>query len=134
MFIAKTSRAWTGVSGSFLILFSRYPEKEIRGLVRHVRLVPSGHFMVGSALAVVRSRGKPNTEFDISLSGEFGSDGLTKNPDQYRKGEIFLWDYLFPLPQEVSGPFWKDTTGQSREFVHRWAGGHVKELRSLKLR
>ena len=112
----EASRYQSYVSGPFLILFSKTPGKEVRALVRHVSLRQSGHFMVGCARAALMHHRKPSTEFTIPLSGTFGADGLTRDPDEIVTEGYNIWDYLLQLPDDLTRKFWKDESGYGAQL------------------
>lgn len=129
----EASRYQSYVSGPFLILFSKTPGKEVRALVRHVSLRQSGHFMVGRAHAALMHHRKPSTEFTIPLSGTFGADGLTRDPDEIVTEGYNIWDYLLQLPDDLTRKFWKDESGYGAQ-LHEWAVANRDNLRPLKRR
>jgi len=87
-------------SGLFLILFSRLDDRKLYACVRHVAMSQVGHFMMGFA-KVGGTR--------LTLSGSYGSDGLTEDLDKY----AHLLPYLTAMPQAFfdlwsNGGGWND--------------------------
>lgn len=132
MFLEAT-RYQSYVTGPFLILFSRVPGKEIRALVRHVSYKQCGQFMMGRTKAVLMHFRKSSTEFKIPLSGMYGADGLTRDPDEIVTDGHNIWNYLLQVPSDISTKFWKEESGHG-ELLRKWALGHRDELRYLKHR
>lgn len=118
--------------GLFLILmtdgskeyFKRTVEekKAVRGLVRFVKMGQLGHFM----MARVKIKGH-----DISLSGDYGADGLLKEVP----GEVYELGLL--LPSELYELWAKDDTGHNSagsegSAIRKWAKENLARLRNLK--
>jgi hypothetical protein len=114
--------------GPFLILFSQderfqgsdRPLPTVRACVRSVRMSQFGHFMMGSAQV------GPHR---ITLSGSYGSDGLTDDPDKYPG----LWDKLLPVPNDLAEKFWNggghNSSGSEGPDMRQWAKDNIKALR-----
>lgn len=119
MFI-KQGQSWYGrgeqrARGLFLLAAStdeRDPKTglyELRAIARTVKLVQSGHFMVGC----FRVR-----HHKINISGGLGQDGLPcsrdKIPDE-------VWDAMVKVPDDVARRFWKDDVNASEQDLVQWA-------------
>ena len=95
-----------------------YPR--LRAAVRSVRMSQCGHFMMGSA-----QLGKHR----ITLSGSYGADGLTIDPDSYPG----LWETLLPVPDELAEKFWQggghNSAGSEGPAMRAWATANEKALR-----
>lgn len=127
--------------GPFLMVFCHGKDRELRALVRSVKMKQSGHFMV--ALASVFVNGVTH---EIWLSGTYGHDGLPIDTleDKYDRvtGQWSvverwpgLWDRLHPLPLALQECFWKggghNSAGSEGPEMVKWANRHLKELRRL---
>lgn len=107
--------------GDFLILMQgeTTPSKEIKAVVRRASLRQFGHFMMGNA----RIGG-----FKFTLSGAYGSDGLTMTvPDQIYE------NYGLVLPQELydqwaQGGGW-NSCGSEAPSLRSWALENLKDLK-----
>lgn len=116
------SRGEQSAAGLFLILFSPddLSRKEIRCAVRHVRMTQMGHWMMGSArVGAVR----------LSLSGSYGSDGLTCD---LKTG--IPWETLVPLPAHLYDE-WNtggghNSAGSEGPSMHQWAMANLPALRA----
>jgi hypothetical protein len=108
--------------GDFLVLFSYCTSKsrEVRACVRHVRMRQLGHFMMA------RARIGPHT---VPLSGSYGADGLTRDPDPFPG----LWEALVPLPTDLAEKFWRggghNSTGSEAPDLHAWGLANLRTLR-----
>lgn len=133
MFVAKGRRGYNrhgeqSSSGLFLVLFSlshiTHPEEhkkmEVRACIRHVRMTQCGQFMMGSV------RVGPHK---MTLSGTYGGDGLTCDPDKYPG----LWEKLMPLPQALADEFWHgggwNSSGKEAPNMLTWADSNLEALR-----
>jgi len=133
MFVARMRGGYNrhgeqSAQGDFLILFSlshiTHPEEhkkmEVRACVRYVRMVQFGHFMMG------RTRIGPHK---LTLSGTYGGDGLTYDPDKHPG----LWEKLIPVPQELSDKFWHgggwNSSGKEGPDMRAWAEANLDSLR-----
>lgn len=125
--------------GPFLILFTWYPPPLgsapvgttqytdgarvlpiVRACVRSVRMSQCGHWMMGSAqIGAAR----------ITLSGAYGSDGLTCDADRYPG----VWDTLIELPRELTTALWNggghNSAGSEAPAMRAWAIANVVALR-----
>lgn len=120
--------------GPFILLFQQKWDpatetmpRELRALVRTVEYRSLGNFMMGKV--IIKMPERPNGEV-ISLSGAFGNDNLPKDcPED-------LWQYLHPLPEDVTEAFWKadggNEPGTGSYAIHDWVRPRYKELRKLK--
>lgn len=117
--------------GPFLLVFSgqeRFtpegstarPLPTLRACVRSVRMSQCGHFMMGSAQV---------GSYRVSLSGSYGSDGLTLDPDRYPG----IWDLLVPVPADLAVQFWNggghNSAGAEAPSMREWARANLKALR-----
>lgn len=120
------SRSWYAqrdgqqkAKGLFLVLFGFTESKEIRGVVRTVQMEQLGQFMMGQCEVGGHK---------ITLSGSYGSDGLTMDPEKYPG----LWEQLVPLP----GPFYElwakgggwNSAGSEGEVFRDWALENIDKL------
>jgi hypothetical protein len=129
-------------SGSFLMVFAR--GRELRALVRYVRMHQCGNFMMASIdVQSVSAReanqagpyGDVRRVFDgryhVVLSGAYGDDGLPMSEESYPG----LWDHLHPVPGELVKAFWDggghNTSGSETMAMHAWAKANAKKLRQL---
>lgn len=107
--------------GSFLILFSKEPGKEVRACVRSVRMAQCGQFMMGNA-NVGNAR--------LTLSGAYGDDGLTVDAGRL---PAETWETLVMLPSDLVERFWHSCGhNDAREegpAVRAWAIEHLGKLR-----
>jgi hypothetical protein len=107
-------------SGDFLILFSSSPGGEIRACARFTRLHQFGHFMMGT-VRIGKHR--------ASISGAYGQDGLTKDPEKYPG----VWEKLLPVPQDLAKIFWKgdgwNSAGKEAPDMHKWALDNLVKLK-----
>lgn len=121
MFLSTSRSGYLGTeqyaSGHFLILFSM--NKEIRCLVRKVALRQCGQFMMGSVTVA--------GEY-ISLSGQYGGDGLPNDPPT-----AAFWERLHPLPDDIAADYWKSENGSAEEAIRNWAKTNRRTLSHLKL-
>lgn len=130
MFITNTKSGYRRdgqgfAHGRFLILmyppmpfpFPKDQERpKVRGLVRHVRMWQSGHYMV----AFVRIKGHR-----IYLSGTYGSDGLINDVPQE------VYDLGTDLPQELydmwaKGGGW-NSSGKEGPSMQKWGEELMKK-------
>lgn len=119
--------------GPFLIVFSgeeRFtpegadstvrPLPTLRACVRSVRMSQCGHFMMGSAQL---------GQYRITLSGSYGSDGLTCDHDKYPG----LWETLIPVPADLAAQFWNggghNSAGREAPAMREWARANLQALR-----
>jgi hypothetical protein len=134
MFIGPGQRGYNRhgeqtASGPFLILFSlshithpvEHKKMEIRGCVRHVHMRQLGQFMMARVKVGI---------YEVGLSGTYGGDGLTCDPDKFPG----LWEKLLPLPQELADKMWQDkdgwnSAGSEGQSMHDWAAANIKALR-----
>jgi hypothetical protein len=130
MFLKVTRQGHTWREGPFLILFDNGATKDLRALVRRVRLSQCGHFMMGR----VEVAG-----FKIGLSGGYGGDGLSIGVfDMLDNAPRWpgLWEKLHPVPQDLReayrvGGGWNAPGAEALEF-HAWATKNQKVLTRLR--
>lgn len=121
MFVGKSKRGYTRggeqwASGKFLILMCSEEDKEphaskrMRGIVRHVHLHQTGHFMMGS-VRIMKNK--------ITLSGSYGGDGLpvTVPKEIYELGH--------PVPEDLWAA-WNtggghNSAGSEAPLMQEWA-------------
>lgn len=125
--------------GPFLMLFQQTwnlgtgdQSRELRALVRSVRLESFGNFMMGQCKLKLPEEDELLT---IVLSGTFGGDGLPISIP--RVGDVGklpsrLWPLLLQLPNELIEDFWTNEAGVGHEKIREWAEEHLKELRRLR--
>lgn len=107
--------------GYFLILMAREngDRKDVRGLIRFVRMGQLGHFMM-ARLTVKKHK--------LSLSGSYGADGLIMTvPDE-------VFELGLPLPTELyeawaKGDGW-NSAGSEAPLMTKWAKENFKRLRN----
>ena len=150
MFIA--GKSWYTSSGqhaqgSFLLLFQqgwdlgKEPQpRELRALVRHVRLNQCGQFMMGHVDVKLPGEIGPSR---IGLSGPLGSDGLPLTVPQLRQAPSDvpsrLWDMLTTVPEELSEQYWRGDREDGSEAkaaaaLKSWAKKNVAVLRKLHVK
>ena len=104
--------------GMFLILMQpmeeEYRDLPIRGLVRRVKLTQLGHWMMGELKI---------KDHSITLSGAYGSDGLTRDVPKE------VYDLGVDLPEELheawnKGGGWNGV-GSEASLMKKWAIDHV---------
>lgn len=130
MFLKIDRRGHTWAEGPFLILFDEYPSKEIRAIVRRVRLSQVGHFMMGRVVIAGHK---------ISLSGGYGGDGMSIGAfDILDKTPRWpgLWEKLHPIPSELreayrQGGGW-NAPGSEAEAFRKWALENKRQLTRLR--
>ena len=125
--------------GPFLMLFQQMWDlgtgdqpRELRALVRSVRLEAFGNFMMGRCKLKLP---KEDGLLTITLSGTFGGDGLPISiPRAGDVGELpsRLWPLLPQLPDELVEDFWTNEEGAGHEKIREWVEKHLKELRRLR--
>lgn len=132
--------------GRFLMLFSREGTRELRALVRYVRMHQCGHFMMASVVIktpVAKASDQPEPayktscwlrrvfdgHYKLTLSGTYGHDGLPL--DAYPA----LWDQLHPVPADLIEAFWKggghNSAGSEGPSMHEWAKTNSSALSRL---
>lgn len=122
MYVGKQKGWYAGTeqraSGSFLIVLSK--GRELRGIVRSVRMAQCGHFMMGRVTVAGES---------LSLSGTYGSDGLPLDGERYPQ----TWDVAVPFPETLAEAFWKggghNCAGSEGPGVAQWARENERALR-----
>jgi len=149
----RTNRSQTGYAGTeqraggpFLAVFSwalteehkftgkdgkRYPK--LRAVVRSVRMHQFGHWMMGSMelgpIDPGPAMGGGPRRISITLSGTYGSDGLTCDPERYPG----LWETLMEVPDDLAEQFWNgggwNSAGKEGPSMRAWAVEHERELR-----
>lgn len=122
MYIRSTMRGYDRhgqqrASGLFLAVFSR--GRELRAVVRSVRLTQFGHWMMGD-MTIAKCK--------FTMSGCYGHDGLPGDMPIDR-----IWNLLLPVPAELTEKFWKggghNTCGEEGPEMHQWALDNLKALR-----
>lgn len=125
--------------GAFLILFNRVSNegwptdptvpffrppaerRELRCLVRYVRMTQFGHFMMGRVRV---------GEHKLGLSGSYGADGLPCDPPPN------LWERLHPLPTTLAELYWKsdghNSSGAEGPALRTWALENLSTLKKLR--
>lgn len=131
--------------GDFLIVFSDPAgTRELRCLVRSVRMRQCGHWMIGH-VKICR--------YEIGLSGGFGNDGLpcelkrhlvvteengereAKHVDIPAEDIERIWKQLTPMPVDLAERYWKADDGHNSVpgsvagDIRKWALENLKELR-----
>lgn len=105
--------------GQFLLLFSRLSDKKLFACVRKVSMTQFGHFMMGFA--------RIGSE-KITVSGTYGSDGLTLDLNKYEH----LQKYLVEMPSEFFEMWSKggghNSGGSESKVFRKWAVEHIKQL------
>lgn len=92
--------------------------REIRAIARTVKLVQSGHYMVGAFRV---------SHHKINISGGLGQDGLpcdrSKIPDD-------LWEHMIKVPDDVARAFWTsdDTVTNGYTRLGDWARANEAAL------
>lgn len=150
MFIA--GRSWYTSSGQhaqgpFLLLFQqgwdlgKDPQpRELRALVRHVRLNQLGQFMMGHVDVKLPGEDAPSR---IGLSGPLGSDGLPLTVPRLNQAPSDvpsrLWDMLTVVPEELSEQYWRGdredgSEAKSTVALRSWAKKNIAALRKLQVR
>lgn len=112
-------------SGPFLLLFQQafsvllgeVSRPELRVLIRTVKLTQLGNFMTGTATLKT-----PSGVAKFTISGGYGNDGLplsVATAIAASKVPEYLWDYLHPVPADLTERFWRATadTGELREWA-----------------
>ena len=110
--------------------------RELRAVVRHIRMRQCGHWMMASAELA---------GFRMSLSGSYGSDGLPDDLGSYfPKGQNesvqmteaqkkAVWEQLVVIPDELRDKFWAggghNSAGSEGPSMREWALANLKELR-----
>jgi hypothetical protein len=128
VFIKDANRGHTAsgqqkASGKFLMIFQDPNHKGLRPLlracVRQVKLSQLGHFMMGEVWF---------GDYEITLSGTYGSDGLPISLDDIPE----LFEKFVPLPQELQDAFWEggghNSAGAEAPAVLAWALENYEEL------
>lgn len=95
--------------------------KEMRALVRYVRMHQTGHFMMGTVTV---------SGVKVGLSGGFGSDGLPLSQSEVGA----LWPHMLPVPEELATRYWTDSSGHNSvgntsDDFRTWALNNIKVLR-----
>lgn len=123
----KPGLVWQRTPKDFILLFSQKTGvgQEIRCLVRKVTLRPMGNFMTAQVQIDTNTR---TTVSRISVSGDYGNDGLTIDARKGSKEGVpaQFWDRMHVLPQALADLVWSDKTGWnnaglSGENVRQWA-------------
>lgn len=123
-------------SGMFILLFQQSwragdepMPRELRVLVRKVRLDQLGNFMMGKV--AIKCPGREDL-VSLSLSGSFGNDNLPITCP------ASLWDYLHPVPQEVSEHYWTtpegNESGHGAKAIYDWVQTQGENLQRLRKR
>ena len=147
MFI--NGRHWTTSSGqhatgSFLLVFQRGWElgrepqpRELRCLVRHVRMNQLGQFMMGEVRLKLPGE---SDKIRIGLSGPLGSDELPITVPKLEQAPTEvpsrLWELLTSMPEELSDLFWRSnredgSLQKAFKKMRLWAIANVSQLRRL---
>ena len=132
--------------GNFLLVFQQSWDlgkepspRELRCLVRNVRMDQLGNFMAGHAEVKLPEEAD---KLRISLSGPFGNDGLplevTKLEQGLGKIPSRLWDMLTPMPSELSERYWcsnreDSTEAEAHKSIKSWARKNLAMLRRLRV-
>ena len=132
MFI-RSNRGYTRhgeqwASGPFLMLIvdkdSEEPNvrRNVRAIVRSVRLKQLGHFMMGA----VSIKTAPNVQHHISVSGAYGSDGLLLDVPS----DVFALGVPLPLKlyDAWSHGGGHNNVGSEAHAIHDWALKNMKAL------
>lgn len=116
-------------AGLFLMVFSgddKFPMPgdasrnlpRLRACVRHAHMTQLGHFMM-ARVRVGKHR--------ITLSGSYGSDGLTLDAPEG------VWEKLVPVPDELAVQFWNggghNSSGSEGPAMRKWAQDNLAALR-----
>ena len=161
MYVGKTIGGYRGTEqwcrGPFLLVFDHDKATKVevggkeytplRALVRLVSLHQLGHFMMGNARIVLGA----NESLKLTLSGDYGHDGLPINIDTLREhllvnGNVVssdvpekaskLWDRLHVLPPLLVKAFWDggghNAAGSEGPALHAWAVKNEAILRGLR--
>ncbi len=136
MFIDKV-RGWctaTGIQharGIFLVLVQLRSDsdyKDVRAFARAVHLEQMSHWMMGS----IKVYDADNKEYELTLSGAFGSDGLLFDLDDNEQKALF--DCCVKVPKELVD-IWREDTGhngidlKTAEAFAKWANENLVALR-----
>lgn len=148
MFIKTTKAGYTKngtqIAAGYFLLVCQHDEhpRELRAIVRYVRMRQLGHFMMarlqlaGHVFSLSGEFGSDGLPFDITRAGDFAKEkpeNTSWQPRLTREEADALWSMMVPVPQVLADAYWKDSTGHNSvgstaPAFRNWARQNIGKL------